>query len=103
MSIFDTPALRAFRAEVRDFLHEQLTEDLVRATRAGLHLEREPMARWQATLNRRGWGAPHWPVRLGGTGWNELQRYIFEEECGYAGAPPLVPFELLMEEPSDEL
>ena len=30
----------------------------------------------------------------GGTGWNVVQRYIFEEECGYAGAPPLVPFGL---------
>jgi hypothetical protein len=25
-----------------------------------------------------------------------VQRYIFEEECGYAGAPPLVPFGLAM-------
>jgi len=25
-----------------------------------------------------------------------VQRYIFEEECGYAGAPPLVPFGLMM-------
>ncbi len=32
----------------------------------------------------------------GGTGWNVVQRYIFEEECGYAGAPPLIPFGLTM-------
>ncbi len=25
-----------------------------------------------------------------------MQRYIFEEECGYAGAPPLMPFGLAM-------
>ena len=87
MSIFDTPELRAFRADVRQFLQENLTDDLVHATRAGLHLEREPMARWQAALDRRGWGAPHWPKALGGTGWSELQRYIFEEESAFADAP----------------
>ena len=87
MSIFDTPELRAFRTEVRGFLSEHLTGDLMHATRAGLHLDREPIARWQATLNRRGWGAPHWPKHLGGTGWNELQRYIFEEESAFADAP----------------
>jgi alkylation response protein AidB-like acyl-CoA dehydrogenase len=25
-----------------------------------------------------------------------VQRYIFEEECGYAGTPPLIPFGLTM-------
>ncbi|MFZ4285791.1 acyl-CoA dehydrogenase family protein [Variovorax sp. HJSM1_2] len=87
MSIFHTPELRAFRAEVRSFLQQNLSDELVQATRGGLHLEREPMARWQATLDARGWGAPHWPKSLGGTGWNELQRYIFEEESAFADAP----------------
>jgi alkylation response protein AidB-like acyl-CoA dehydrogenase len=50
-------------------------------------MERADMARWQATLHRRGWGAPHWPQALGGTGWSELQRYIFEEESAFADAP----------------
>jgi alkylation response protein AidB-like acyl-CoA dehydrogenase len=35
-------------------------------------------------------------VEFGGTGWNVVQRYIFEEECGYAGTPPLVAFGLRM-------
>ncbi|MEB0055730.1 acyl-CoA dehydrogenase family protein [Variovorax sp. LG9.2] len=87
MSTFDTPELRAFRAEVRDFLQHNLTPDLVLATRGGLHMEREPMARWQKALNARGWGGPHWPKALGGTGWTELQRYIFEEESAFADAP----------------
>lgn len=87
MTIFSTPELQAFRQEVRAFLKQHLTDDLVRATRGGLHLEREDMARWQAVLNARGWGAPHWPVAVGGTGWNELQRYIFEEESAFADAP----------------
>ena len=87
MSIFDTPELRAFRAEVRAFLAENLDDELVQATRGGLHTERPLVARWQAILHRRGWGAPHWPAAFGGTGWNELQRYIFEEESAFADAP----------------
>ena len=29
---------------------------------------------------------PHWPVEHGGTGWTPVQRYIFDLECGRAGA-----------------
>src|SRR5262249_33178968 len=47
-------------------------------------------------LAAKRWIAPAWPAQWGGTGWNVVQRYLFEEECGYAGAPPLVPFGLAM-------
>ncbi len=87
MSLFNTPELRRFRAEVRDFLQTHLSEDQRHETRGGLHMAREDMARWQAILHRRGWGAPHWPQALGGTGWTALQRYIFEEESAFADAP----------------
>ena len=40
--------------------------------------------------------APAWPKEFGGTDWNVVQRYIFEEECGFAGTPPLIPFGLSM-------
>lgn len=88
MSIFDTPQLQAFRAEVRAFLKEHLTDELVQATRGGLHLAPSLMAQWQGILNSRGWGAPHWPAEAGGPGWNALQRYIFEEESAFADTPP---------------
>lgn len=88
MSIFDTPELHAFRQQVRSFLQQNLEDDLVQTTRGNLHLKRPDMARWQAILNERGWGAPHWPESAGGPGWNELQRYIFEEESAFADTPP---------------
>src|SRR6266705_341122 len=47
-------------------------------------------------LAGKGWVAPAWPKEWGGTGWNVVQRYIFEEELGYVGAPPLIPFGLAM-------
>ena len=57
---------------------------------------REDLLRWHRILADQGWIAPAWPQEWGGTGWNVVQRYIFEEECGYAGAPPLIPFGLAM-------
>ena len=52
--------------------------------------------RWHNILADHGWGAPNWPVEHGGTGWNALQRLIFEVECFKAGAPRLLPFGLSM-------
>lgn len=88
MSIFNTPDLLAFREEARAFIKEHLTDEMVQATRSGLHLDPDIMRRWQAALNARGWGAPHWPAEAGGPGWNALQRYIFEEESAFADTPP---------------
>ena len=65
---------------------------------ARLHqrLERDDYVRWHNVLADQGWGAPNWPVEHGGTGWNALQRLIFEVECFKAGAPRLLPFGLSM-------
>ena len=60
------------------------------------HLTRDDLIGWHRILADKGWIAPAWPAEWGGTGWNVVQRYIFEEECGYAGAPPLMPFGLAM-------
>ena len=49
-----------------------------------------------ASSPSRAGSRPRGREEWGGTGWNVVQRYIFEEECGYAGAPPLIPFGLTM-------
>ncbi|KAG4081049.1 hypothetical protein HA402_010220 [Bradysia odoriphaga] len=54
------------------------------------------MEEWHAILHRRGWLAPHWPQEHGGTGWNVVQNFIFENECALANAPRIVPFGLSM-------
>ncbi len=54
------------------------------------------MEEWHAALNARGWLAGNWPKEYGGTGWNAVQRYIFEEETSAAFAPRIVPFGLAM-------
>ena len=87
---------RAFRDLVHDWLRANLPDDLrARVARYG-PLSRDDLARWHRILAAKGWIAPAWPTEWGGTGWNVVQRYLFEEECGYAGAPPLSPFGLMM-------
>jgi alkylation response protein AidB-like acyl-CoA dehydrogenase len=82
----------AFRDEVRGWLKDNLPEDLRAKTAAGDHLNKEDLLRWHRILARKGWVAPAWPEEWGGPGWSVTQRYIFEEECGLAGTPPIVAF-----------
>jgi len=86
----------AFRDEVSAWLRENLPADLrEKAARYG-SMSREDLLRWHRILAQKGWIAPAWPEEWGGTGWDPVRRYIFEEACGYAGTPPLVPFGLAM-------
>jgi len=59
-------------------------------------LDKDDLLRWHRIVAQKGWVAPDWPVQWGGTDWTVVQRYIFEEECGAAACPPLVPFGLRM-------
>jgi alkylation response protein AidB-like acyl-CoA dehydrogenase len=86
----------AFRDEVRAWLRANLPQDLREKVASYAHLTREDLLRWHRILAAQGWIAPAWPREWGGTDWTPVQRYLFEEECGYAGTPPLVPFGLAM-------
>src|SRR5262252_4602438 len=86
----------AFRDEVRGWLRENLPTDLAAKVARYEELGREELLRWHRILAKKGWVAPWWPREWGGTGWDVVRRYIFEEECGYAGAPPLIPFGITM-------
>ena len=80
-----------FRARVRAFLDANLDEELRNAARltTGVYTDIEAGRRWFDILARQGWSAPTWPTAFGGTGWNALQRYLFDFECFQAGAPLL--------------
>jgi alkylation response protein AidB-like acyl-CoA dehydrogenase len=83
------PEDEAFRAEVRRFLDENLSEDLREAGRktGGVFADFAAGLRWHKVLARRGWSAPSWPKEHGGTGWTATQRYIFSRECTAGDAP----------------
>ncbi|HEY1460452.1 MAG TPA: acyl-CoA dehydrogenase family protein [Casimicrobiaceae bacterium] len=86
----------AFRNEVSTWLREHIPADLRDKVTHYRPLTRDDLLCWHRILAEKGWIAPAWPEAWGGTGWSVVQRYIFEEACGYAGAPPLVPFGLMM-------
>jgi alkylation response protein AidB-like acyl-CoA dehydrogenase len=96
MDLNYSPEEQAFREEVRVWLRENLPADLREKVSAYDHLGKDDLQRWHRILAKQGWVAPSWPKEWGGTGWDPVQRYIFEEESGYAGAPPLLPFGLSM-------
>lgn len=91
-----TPREHAFRAEVRDFVSRNLPEEIAHKLRNGSHPVREDVAAWTRILYAKGWAAYSWPAEFGGPGFTPVERYIFEDECAWAGAPELVPFGLKM-------
>ena len=81
------PAEEAFREEVRDFIAEKLPKDIAKKHLAGMEMQKEDYMRWHKILFEKGWVAPNWPKEYGGCEWDAVQRYIFDEEAGLAGAP----------------
>jgi len=86
----------AFRDEVRGWLNANLPKALRDKVANYEELGRDDLLGWHRILAKKGWVAPAWPKEWGGTGWNVVQRYIFEEELGFVGSPPLIPFGLAM-------
>jgi alkylation response protein AidB-like acyl-CoA dehydrogenase len=86
----------AFRDEVRSWLRANLPQDLREKVENYAHLSKDDLMRWHRILAKQGWVAPAWPKEWGGTGWNVVQRYIFDEELGFAGAPSIIPFGVTM-------
>jgi len=91
-----TPEERRFREDVREFVSANLPADIRDKVMRHQRLHRDDYIRWHCALDARGWGAPTWPGEFGGTGWNAIERLIFEVECFSAGAPRLLPFGLSM-------
>ena len=98
MNLDLTPADAAFRDEVRAFLDENLTPELAEAgsLTTSVFTDKEWNLAWQKILHKKGWVAPSWPVEYGGTGWSEMQKYIWASECTRYGTPGLSPMGLRM-------
>ncbi len=98
MDIEFSPELEAFRREVAEFLDTAPTPEIREAGRktTSAFAPFEAAIKWQGILNARGWAAPGWPERYGGTGWSVEQRYIFAEEYWKRDLPPLLPNGLQM-------
>ena len=88
----------AFRQEVRAFLDDKLDAELREAGQktSGISSAHVPLMRWHKILHEKGWIAPGWPQEFGGTGWSDMQRYIWQSECARANTPKLYPMGLGM-------
>jgi pimeloyl-CoA dehydrogenase large subunit len=82
----------AFRQEVRDFFQTSVPAETRKKLQEGRHLSKEDMVTWQRILNKKGWAVPHWPTQWGGTGWDAVKLYIFNEEMQLAPAPQPLAF-----------
>ena len=92
-----------FQIEVRSFLNENLEPQVVEKVKNGIPITKEDSERWHQKLNEKGWLAGTWPKQYGGQEWDVVEKFIFEEECGSAGAPRIVPFGVGMLAPFNEI
>jgi alkylation response protein AidB-like acyl-CoA dehydrogenase len=72
------------RADVREFLEEQITEELEeRLYRSGVSHDLD----FTRALAAKGWAAPGWPTEWGGQGRNKIETTVIHEELRVVDAP----------------
>src|SRR5580700_5308625 len=82
------PDTAAFRAELRGWLQDNLTPEVVEA--GGHQIEGESLEvlrSWNRTLADGGWAAPSWPVEHGGRGAGVEEQLAYLEETNRMRAP----------------
>ncbi|OBB98106.1 acyl-CoA dehydrogenase family protein [Mycobacterium sp. 852002-40037_SCH5390672] len=87
---FSYPAdVEQFRIELRDWLSENLTDELVAARRSTGRDDAafEMLRAWNATMADAGWAAVSWPPEYGGRGATVLEQLVYTEETTRARAP----------------
>jgi alkylation response protein AidB-like acyl-CoA dehydrogenase len=87
---FSYPAeVEQFRKELRVWLTEHLTEEVIAADRRRGKDEGafDLLRSWDATMADAGWGAVSWPKDVGGRGATVLEQLVFAEETTRARAP----------------
>lgn len=99
MELAFTPEQEAFRAEVRDWVAQNLPQEIAQKVHQAQRLSRDDLQAWAKILGKKGWLGYGWPEQFGGPGWNAVQKHLFEEECALAGAPRVVPFGPVMVAP----
>ena len=98
MNLEFSPEEIAFRAEVRAFIEENYPDEL-KDMGSREDLTRDQFLAWHKVLGKKGWAAPAWPEKYGGTGWTSTQRYIWSEENARVDAMMPLPFGVSMVAP----
>ncbi|MCW2754330.1 MAG: acd [Marmoricola sp.] len=94
MDLTDTSEDKAFRAEVRTWLEDNLVGDFAALKGrggSGKDLEaHDERLDWDRHLARHGWTCIGWPTEYGGRGLSLMQQVIFHEEYARSDAPARV-------------
>lgn len=85
MDLTHTEAQDAFRAEVRQWLAENVPAETLPPIHTADGVEAHQ--RWERTLFDAGYAALHWPREHGGGGAGLIEQAVFDEEYLRAGAP----------------
>ena len=81
---------RAWRDEIRAFIKQYLTAELLAELREAGNEGKGPMAdRFILALRDRGYWGLAWPAEYGGLGRSAIDQWIFVDELESAGAPML--------------
>lgn len=100
MQLALTADQQRFQDEVRTFLSANLPASVATKVARGEGVSAIETRDWHRILAARGWAAPAWPAEYGGTGWNLVQRHIFDVECRRVQAPYLSGFGITMVGPA---
>src|SRR5215469_2208267 len=85
-----TPAERAWRDEVRAFVAQHMTQELVEETRQlGNEGKGPAVHKFQLALRDKGWWGLAWPKEYGGLEKSAIEQWIFIDELESAGVPML--------------
>jgi hypothetical protein len=96
MDVNFTKKQESFRREVRDFIKSAIPKNLADKIANNKPLHKSDMQNWHDILNEKGWLGSSWPKEYGGTSWDIVEQFIFEDELAAANAPRIVPFGLKM-------
>lgn len=91
------PSLEEFRQEIRDFLKENLSEEMMirqKYTGSLFATNRDDEHQWLHMLAKKNWSVYCWPKHLGGQDWSPMKQFVFEDEL-YKGYAPQLNFNLL--------
>lgn len=84
----DDAADSRFEEQVRAFADAHCPRESRAKVAGNVKVGRADMLQWQRILHGRGWGAPGWPRKFGGTGWSVKTRLLFERAVAACDCPP---------------
>ena len=86
----------AFVEKVATFVDKNYPKKLRDKQKNRQEFTREDYKLWHGILDDAGWGAVHWPKEYGGTGWDELDNYLFFSTLVKKNAHQILPFGINM-------